>query len=116
MASLVKKIKKGKPYYYAVRSARVNGKPRIVWQKYLGPVDTILEQYNKRPGLPKETVLFEAGGVAALLSTANRLGLLDLINEIIPKRDQGPSIGHYIILAALNRALDPLSKCRIGDC
>jgi len=116
MTSLVKKIKRGKPYYYAVRSARVNGKPRIVWQKYLGSVDTILDQYNKQSELfPEETVLFEAGGVAALLSIANRLGILDLINEVIPKRDQGPSIGHYVLLAALNRVLDPLSKCKIGD-
>ncbi len=116
MTSLIKKIKKGKTYYYAVRTARVKGKPRIVWQKYLGTIDTILEQYNKSPGIrPAETELSEAGGVAALLSIANRLGIVDLINEVIPKREQGPSIGHYILLAALNRALDPLSKSKIGD-
>jgi transposase len=116
MASLVKKIKNGKAYYYAVKSARVKGKPRVVWQKYLGTIEAILAQYNKSPGaLPSETALFEAGGVAALLSIASRLGIVELIDSVIPKRDQGPSIGHYILLAALNRALAPLSKSKIGD-
>lgn len=116
MVSLVKKIKAGKAYYYAVRSSRVNGKPRITWQKYLGSVEALVSrcQENLAP-CPMETVLFEAGGVAALLGIAQQLGLIDLINEIIPKRGQGPSVGHYIVLAAINRALDPLSKSQIGD-
>jgi len=116
MASIVKKIKKGKAYYYAVESARVAGKPRIVWQKYLGAIESIIERAEKsKPAKPQETVIFEAGGVAALLGMARRLGLMELINEHVPKRDQGPSVGHYLLLAALNRALDPCSKLAIGD-
>ncbi|MCX6558320.1 MAG: IS1634 family transposase, partial [Candidatus Aminicenantes bacterium] len=116
MASIIKKIKKGKAYYYAVASARVDGKPRIVWQKYLGTIEAIIERAeNAKPAKPKETVIFEAGGVAALLGIAQRLGLMELINEQVPKRDQGPSVGHYMVLAALNRALDPCSKLAIGD-
>ena len=42
MASIIKKIKKGHAYWYAVESQRVNGKPRIVWQKYLGKVKDIV--------------------------------------------------------------------------
>ena len=116
MASIIKKNKNGKTYYYAVQSKRVNGNPRIVWQKYLGSVESIIKrcEQNLAP-LPTETVLFEAGGVAALLKIATRLGLIDLINEIVPKREQGPSVGHYIVLAALNRVLDPTSKSQIGD-
>ena len=30
MASIIKKIKQGRPYYYAVQCKRVEGKPRIV--------------------------------------------------------------------------------------
>lgn len=115
MASITKKIKKGRPYYYAVESKRVDGKPRIVWQKYLGTIDAIIERTEQsRPPKPKETVIFEAGGVAALLRITQQIGLMDLINQEVPKRDQGPSVGHYILLAALNRALDPCSKLAIG--
>jgi len=116
MASLIKKIKKGKPYYYAVESARVEGKPRIVWQKYLGTLDAIVKRSDAvKPIPPKESVLFEAGGIAALLRITQRLELLELINETVPKREQGPSVAHYILLAAFNRALDPCSKLAIGD-
>lgn len=116
MTSLIKKIKKGKPYYYAVESARVDGKPRIVWQKYLGTLDAIVERLDSTaPQPPKQAVLFAAGGIAALLRITQRLQLLELINTLVTKRDQGPSVGHYIVLAALNRALDPCSKMAIGD-
>jgi transposase len=116
MTSLIKKIKKGKPYYYAVESARVEGKPRIIWQKYLGTLDAIIKRKESaQPQPPKEAMLFEAGGSAALLRITQRLGLLELINNVVPKREQGPSAGHYIVLASLNRALDPCSKLAIGE-
>ena len=116
MATIIHKMKKGRFYSYAVESARVAGKPRIVWQKYLGTVDAIVARAEEsKPPKPKEAVLFEAGGVAGLLRIAQRLGLLDLVNAHAPKRDQGPSVGHYIVLAALNRALSPCSKLAIGD-
>lgn len=116
MPSLIKKIKKGHTYYYAAESARVNGKPRIVWQKYLGTLDAIIKRSEEaRPAAPKEAVLFEAGAVAALLRITQRLRLLELINQIVPKREQGPSVAHYMVLAALNRALSPCSKQAIGD-
>ena len=116
MASIVKKIKQGRPYYYAVQCKRVDGKPRIVWQKYLGTVEGIVSRAQAaRPSKPKEVVIFEAGWVAALLGIAQRLDLLSLINDLAPKRDQGPTVGHYMLLAALNRALAPCSKLEIGQ-
>jgi hypothetical protein len=116
MGSIIHKMKKGRPYYYAVESARVNGKPRIVWQKYLGTVDAIVARTEgTKPPEPKEAVLFEAGGVAALTRIAQRLRLVDVVDQEVPKREQGPRVGHYILLAALNRALAPCSKLAIGD-
>ena len=116
MPSIIKKTKKGKAYYYAVQSKRINGKPRVIWQKYLGSVDAIVKKCEESSTpTPTETVLFEAGGVAALLQMATRLGVIDLVNQVVPKREQGPSVGHYLLLAALNRALDPSSKVQIGD-
>jgi len=116
MASITKKIKKGRPYYYAVQSKRINGKPRIVWQKYLGTLEAILNRAEvSKPPKPKHTVIFQAGGIAALLRITQRLKLLHLINEVAPKREQGPTVGHYIILATLNRALEPLSKLAMGN-
>lgn len=116
MASITKKIKKGRPYYYAVKSKRVDGKPRIVWQKYLGTIEAIVNRAEEcKPPKPKHTVIFEAGGIAAILGITQRLKLLDLINEVVSKREQGPTVAHYILLAAFNRALEPLSKVAIGN-
>ena len=83
MPAIIKKMKKGKAYYYITQSGRVNGKPRIVWQKYLGSVEVILQKYKEKeitPIKPSETVLFEAGGIATLLKVAERLDLINLIN------------------------------------
>ncbi|MFH1617310.1 MAG: hypothetical protein ABIB65_01900, partial [Candidatus Margulisiibacteriota bacterium] len=96
-------------------SARVDGKPRIVWQKYLGTIDAIMQRAQKaRPARPKETVIFEAGGVAALVRIAERLQVMEFINKAAPKRDQGPTVGHYMLQAAINRALSPKNKVEIG--
>ncbi len=115
MTTIIKKIKSGRPYYYAVESARVNGKPRIVWQKYLGTVESIVERANRaKPPKPKETVIFQFGAAAALYRITQMLGLIEVIDHHFPKRDQGPSIGQFIALAAINRAIDPKSKVKIG--
>jgi transposase len=116
MATIIKKIKKGKPYYYAVESGRVDGKPRITWQKYLGTVEGIIKMAEgAEPESPREVDIFELGGAAALLGIAQRLGLEELIDEVVPKREQGPSVARYMLLAAINRALAPCSKLAIGE-
>ncbi|MCD5417525.1 hypothetical protein LR021_04105 [Candidatus Bipolaricaulota bacterium] len=42
MASLTKKKINGRTYYYARECKRINGKPKIVWQKYLGRLEDIV--------------------------------------------------------------------------
>jgi len=39
MASITKKKIKGNIYYYVRESKRIDGKPKIVWQKYLGTIE-----------------------------------------------------------------------------
>jgi len=48
MASLVAKKKGNKLYYYVVESARVDGKPRIVHQAYLGTAEKLAELVRDR--------------------------------------------------------------------
>jgi len=116
MATLIKKEKKGKAYWYAVESQRVDGKPRIVWQKYLGRIDDIVAAVGQPQGSrPKEVEILGFGGVAALLGAAKQLDLVNIINRHVRKRNQGPSIGQFMLLAAINRAVAPSSKLQIGD-
>jgi transposase len=112
VASLVKKRKKGHDYWYVVESRRVNGRPRIVWQQYLGTADSIAAR--ARQTTPGPVTVAEFGAVAALWALGDRLDLVGLIDRVVPKRDQGVSIGHYLVLAALNRVVAPTSKAQIG--
>ena len=56
MASITKKMVHGHPYYYARECKRVGGKPKIVWQKYLGRLEDIVaavdEQKKGKKGYP----------------------------------------------------------------
>src|SRR3989454_3354808 len=123
MSSLITKWKKGKPYLYWVRSARVNGHSRIVEQLYLGPRERVIEQiraqFTSSPTpdqLPQlQTVQIREFGASALFySLAQELGLIELINAHVPpappRRRTSLSVGHYLVLAAINRATWPKSK------
>ena len=41
MVYISRRKKKGKYYLYLEESARIDGKPRRVWQKYLGPEEKL---------------------------------------------------------------------------
>lgn len=121
MASLTKKKIRGRTYYYVRESKRVDGKPKIVWQKYLGSLDSIVaavEQRRQGAPIPQpdhQGMVTELGAAAALYDLATRLDLSGVIDRHVPKRGQGPSVGTYLLTAVLNRALAPCSKARVGS-
>ena len=117
MPSLIKKTIRGKAYYYARECQRVNGKPKIVWQKYLGRAEDIITQCTAAPALPQpsEVVVREFGAVMALYDLAQRLDLVGHIDRHVPKRGSGPSVGTYLLVAILNRCLAPCSKAGIAE-
>jgi len=117
MASLTAKIIHGHTYYYARECQRVDGKPKIVQTTYLGSLDHLLQALDqaKAPLRPQNARLARFGEVAALYDQARQIGLVELIDEQIPKRAQGLSTGHYLLLAALNRAAHPTSKAQLAD-
>lgn len=115
MASLIKKIKKGKPYYYIVECQRIDGKPKIVHQTYLGTPEKILKNQQNATAPTAQEVELSRVGPMALWDVAESLGLPAMIDAAFTKRKQGPSISQFIILAALGRAFAPCSKAQIGD-
>jgi len=117
MPSLTAKQIDGHTYYYARYCQRVDGKPKIVRQVYLGKIEDLVastEQANIPPQ-PLETQVASCGDIAALWDIAQRLDLVPLLDSLFPKRHQGLSCGQYLLLAALNRAVAPTSKVHLAD-
>lgn len=113
VASIQRKIIHGRPYYYIVESRRINGRPRPVVLQYLGTANALLEKLQHPQAQPLRARVTQFGGVAALYDLARQLGLVELIDEHVPKRRQGPSVGQYILVAAINRCLAPTSKLQM---
>lgn len=115
MASIIKKVKRGKAYYYLVESSRVEGKPRIVRQVYLGKAADLLARLDAAaPADPDRVRVREFGASMAAHVIATELGLSSIVDEVAPKRAQGVSVGTHFTLAALNRVAAPCSKSQMS--
>src|SRR4030042_968191 len=114
MASLTKKLIGGKPHYYLRECRRVNGKPKIVWQEYIGTPQQLVLRLT-RPD-PQEAVIREFGALVAAFHIAQQLDIVATIDRHVPKRGtQGPTVGQYLLVATVNRCVAPRSKAQIGD-
>ena len=117
MSSLTSKIVNGHKYYYARVCKRVNGKPKIVQTHYLGTAEKMIENAHGPKQMPraKEVCILELGATGVLFDIAQRLQLVEIIDRHAPKRNQGPSVGQYMLVAAINRASHPTSKTVLSD-
>ncbi len=116
MASLVAKKKGNKLYYYVVESARVDGKPRIVHQAYLGTAEKLAELVRDRTApVPLAATTREFGLPAALWAAAQQTGVWDLLQSLWPTPRSGPWPAHYLLLAAIHRICQPGPKTEVPD-
>jgi len=116
MAHLHKKIKNGKPCYYVRETAWVNGKSKVVKQVYLGSANKILATTTERNTPDIEKQVTEAFGALWLANQIEeRVGLVKIIDSILPRRTKGPSLGEYFLYAAFNRMIDATSKQALPD-
>ena len=119
MASLYKKIINGKPYFYLREMARVDGKPKMVSERYLGSAADIAAAMDRAEAgmVPDRTRHLAFGDVAAVWSLLTELDIAGVIDEVIGARrsDAGASVGTYLALAALGRLVAPRSKKAFAD-
>lgn len=117
MASIHGKKIGGQTYYYLREVARVGGKPKIVSQRYLGKAADIAAALDGATLLPERTRHMAFGGLAAVWGMLERLGVVEIIDEVVgPRRaDAAASVGTYLALAAANRVVDPCSKNKFAD-
>ena len=99
----------GQTYYYYSKWARVDGRCRRVWQKYLGKLEDIARAVEGGPA-PLYAEIFQWGLPFALWKECCRAEVVDAVDKRCPKRTQGLSTGQYLAMAALNRAIWATSK------
>ena len=79
MPSIVGKRQGNQTYYYLVESARVDGKPRIVSQQYLGSAEEVMAKLTDQPaGSPVRSQHKGFGDLAAVWSLLQRLGVAEI--------------------------------------
>ena len=110
--TIIRKRKGGREYFYWARSARVDGKPRIVEQVYLGTAEALKQAREQAE--PILTRHREAGPLV-LWEQAERLGLRALIDEEVTTSGLAHSVGSYLQLVVVNRAHAPCAKLRMGE-
>ncbi len=116
MASIVAKKKANRLYYYVVESARVEGKPRIVQQTYLGTADRVAALVKDRTApVPVSATAIEFGLPGALWLAAQQSGAWEVMHSFWPQPRSGPSTAHYLLLAAIHRICHPGPKTEIPD-
>ena len=119
MASLYPKKIGGKTYWYLREMARVDGKPKMVSERYLGTAAEIAAAVEGREAavLPERTRHLAFGDVAAARGMLDELGVIAVIDQAAGPRPAGQplSTGTYLALAALNRLVAPCSKAAFAD-
>lgn len=114
MASLYPKKINGSTYWYLREMARVEGKPKMVSERYLGTAADIAAAVagGEAAMRPDRTRHLGFGDVAAVWEVMTRLGVIDIVDAVVGGKTAGagPSTGTYLALAALNRVVAPCSK------
>jgi transposase len=119
MASLYPKKIGGKTYWYLREMARVDGKPKMVSERYLGTAAEIEALLDAREAavMPERTRHLAFGDVAAAWGMLDELGVIGVIDQAAGPRPAGQplSTGTYLALAALNRLVAPCSKAGFAE-
>jgi transposase len=115
MASVYSKKINGRTYYYLREMARVDGKPKMVSERYLGTAADIEAalQAREAASMPERTRHLGFGDLAATWGILTRMRVTAIVDEVLGTR-RGDA-GAYIALAALNRVVAPCSKLAFAE-
>ena len=117
MAHFHIKKKNGRPYLYVREIARVNGKPKVVSQVYIGSPDRVASLAAGREGEERQLKVQEFGALWLAQQMDNDIDVASIIDDVIPRtrNETGPSVGEYFLMTIWNRMVDTVSKNRTAD-
>lgn len=116
MAHFHIKKKKGRPYLYVREIARVDGKPKVVSQIYLGSPERVAGLASGTEQGPV-TIKVEAFGALWLAHHMDSdIDLAGIIDSVVHRaaRETGPTVGEYFLYCVWNRMVQAVSKNRLS--
>ena len=116
MAHFHVKKKKGRPYLYVREIARVDGKPKVVSQIYIGSPERVAGLASGTEKGPVRIKVEEFGALWLAQQMDQDIGLAAIIDNIVPRaaRETGPTIGEYFLYCVWNRMVEAVSKNRLS--
>lgn len=117
MAHFHVKKKKGRPYLYVREVARVNGKPRIVSQVYIGTPNGVAAMARGQGQEDLKLQVEEFGALWLAQQMDQEIDLARIIDSVVPAgdRETGPTVGEYFLYCVFNRMIEAVSKRRLAD-
>ena len=116
MAHFHVKKKKGRPYLYVREIARVDGKPKVVSQIYIGSPARVAGLASGTEKGPVKIKVEEFGALWLAQQMDQDIELAAIIDSIVPRaaRETGPTIGEYFLYCIWNRMVEAVSKNRLS--
>ncbi len=117
MAHFHIKKKKGRPYLYVREIARVNGKPKVVSQIYIGSPEKVASLVGDKEIDTLNLKVEEFGSLWLAHQIDQDIDLCGIIDSIVSRaeRETGPSVGEYFFYCVLNRMVQAVSKNKLAD-
>jgi transposase len=116
MAHFHIKTKKGRPYLYVREIARVDGKPKVISQTYIGSAEKVAGLVSGKGPETLELKVEEFGSLWLAHQIDSDIDLCRIIDSIVPPadREKGPSIGEYFLYCVFNRMIKAVSKNKLA--
>jgi transposase len=126
---IIERRRGAKVYYYYSRSYREKldpeakgktkgtGKSRVRSEQiYLGTAEAVLHKLLDKENLynPMELQSKQFGLPVALFEMAQRIGLRDIIDEVVPNEVEGIPVSDFLLIGAINRVGNHTSKESMG--
>lgn len=117
MVHFIVKKKKGRPYLYVREVARVDGKPKVVSQVYIGSPDRVAAMARGETQEDVKLRVEEYGALWLAQQMDREIDLVGLIDSVIPAgaREKGPTIGEYFLYCVWNRMIEAVSKRKLPE-
>jgi hypothetical protein len=117
MAHFHVKKKKGRPYLYVREIARVDGKPKVISQTYIGSPEKVASMATGTAPGPVMLKVEEFGALWLAQQIDQDIDIASVIDNVVSRADRetGPTVGEYFLYCIFNRMVESVSKNRLSQ-